>query len=98
MRSQEHLLQNRVVSFSWQDSSLLVLLSKGVIVNVTYNLKTLDIVAVYFDKYLTTKIQNETISDGKYTYVFKANAGEVRIFKRRCLTFLALKVLFRDKE
>ncbi|KAI4462690.1 homoloc-13 [Holotrichia oblita] len=61
---EEYLYQNKIICFSWRDSCLSILLSKGIVININYNSKACDIISICFDKYLTSKIQNEYICDG----------------------------------
>lgn len=61
---EEHLLLNKIVYYSWDDNRLKILLSTGLIVNLTINYKTGDLTNIVFDKQLFLKLQVNIISDG----------------------------------
>ncbi|XP_066255640.1 WD repeat-containing and planar cell polarity effector protein fritz [Euwallacea similis] len=61
---EEYLLLNKIVYYSWDDTKLKILMSTGLIVNLTINYKTGDLTNITFDKQLFLKLQVNIISDG----------------------------------
>lgn len=66
---EDHLVHNKIVYFAWEDERLKLLLSTGLIVNLTTNSETGDIVSIYFDKHLSAKLQVNIICDGKLLFL-----------------------------
>lgn len=62
---EEYLVHNKIVHYNWDDNRLKILLSTGLIVNLTVNLQTGDLINIIFDKQLFLKLQVNIISDGK---------------------------------
>lgn len=62
---EELLYQNKVVGSSWNENKLILLLSRGVLVNITVNTKSSDVESVTFDRTLCSKVQNELICNGE---------------------------------
>lgn len=62
---EDYLVHNKIVYFAWEDERLKLLLSTGLIVNLTTNSNTGDIVSIYFDKHLSAKLQVNIICDGR---------------------------------
>ncbi|XP_050299612.1 WD repeat-containing and planar cell polarity effector protein fritz homolog isoform X2 [Anthonomus grandis grandis] len=61
---EEHLIHNKIVYYCWDESNLKILLSTGLIVCLTINQKTGDLVNITFDKQLFLKLQVNIICDG----------------------------------
>lgn len=62
---EDYLVHNKIVYFAWEDVRLKLLLSTGLIVTITINSNTGDIVSISFDKHLSAKLQVNIICDGK---------------------------------
>lgn len=63
---EDYLVHNKIVYFAWEDDRLKLLLSMGLIVTLTTNSCTGDIVSIFFDKHLSAKLQVNIICDGKF--------------------------------
>uniref|UniRef100_A0A6P7FBI0 WD repeat-containing and planar cell polarity effector protein fritz-like n=1 Tax=Diabrotica virgifera virgifera TaxID=50390 RepID=A0A6P7FBI0_DIAVI len=61
---EDYLIHNRVVSFIFEDTKILLLLSTGLLVTLTLNNKTGDLTNILFDKQLASKLQANIICDG----------------------------------
>ncbi|RZC37132.1 WD repeat-containing and planar cell polarity effector protein fritz, partial [Asbolus verrucosus] len=61
---EDYLLHNKIVCFSWSDNQLQLLLSTGVLVNLTINFKTGDLSSIHFEKQLAAKLQVNILCDG----------------------------------
>nr|XP_023016228.1 WD repeat-containing and planar cell polarity effector protein fritz [Leptinotarsa decemlineata] len=61
---EDHLVHNRVVSFNWEECSLKILLSTGMLVTIQLNSKTGDPSNITFDKQFSAKLQVNIICDG----------------------------------
>ncbi|XP_017784359.1 PREDICTED: WD repeat-containing and planar cell polarity effector protein fritz [Nicrophorus vespilloides] len=59
---EEALVQNKIIFQTWQEDTLKLLLSRGLI--VTIKTHSTDIASITFDRNLLNRIQNEIISDG----------------------------------
>lgn len=62
---EDYLVHNKIVYFAWEDDRLKLLLSTGLIVTLTINNSTGDIISISFDKNLSAKLQVNIICDGK---------------------------------
>lgn len=61
---EEHLVHNKIVFYCWDNNKLKLLLSTGLIVYLTINPRTGDLLSVGFDKHFFVKLQANIISDG----------------------------------
>lgn len=61
---EDYLVHNKIVYFAWEDDRLKLLLSTGLIVTLTTNNNTGDIISIFFDKHLSAKLQVNIICDG----------------------------------
>ncbi|CAG9820267.1 unnamed protein product [Phaedon cochleariae] len=61
---EEFLIHNRIVSYTWEESKLCLLLSTGLLVNLTINHRTGDLTNISFDKQLSGRLQVNIICDG----------------------------------
>ncbi|KAG5890065.1 hypothetical protein JTB14_003630 [Gonioctena quinquepunctata] len=61
---EDHLIHNRVVSFTWEECTLKLLLSTGMLVTIPLNSRTGDPTNITFDKQLSAKLQVNIICDG----------------------------------
>nr|XP_022909980.1 WD repeat-containing and planar cell polarity effector protein fritz [Onthophagus taurus] len=60
----DHLNQSKILFVSCKDAHVYLLLAKGILVSILYNVQTCDLISISFDKFLSTKIQNEPVCDG----------------------------------
>ncbi|XP_030747226.1 WD repeat-containing and planar cell polarity effector protein fritz homolog [Sitophilus oryzae] len=61
---EEYLLHNKIVYYSWETNRLRLLLSTGLIVDLTIHDKTGDLLSIRFEKHLSAKLQVNIICDG----------------------------------
>ncbi|XP_076257346.1 WD repeat-containing and planar cell polarity effector protein fritz isoform X2 [Rhynchophorus ferrugineus] len=61
---EEYLLHNKVIYYCWNNNKLKLLLSTGLIVDLTIHNKTGDLLGITFEKQLSTKLQVNIICDG----------------------------------
>lgn len=67
---EDYLVHNKIVYFAWEDDRLKLLLSTGLIVTLTINSSTGDIISIFFDKHLSAKLQVNIICDGLLARLF----------------------------
>ncbi|KAL1509744.1 hypothetical protein ABEB36_004435 [Hypothenemus hampei] len=61
---EEYLIHNKIVYYCWEENKLKILLSTGLLVNLTINIKTGDLINIVFDKQLFLKLQVNIIAEG----------------------------------
>lgn len=61
---EDYLVHNKIVYFAREDDRLKLLLSTGLVVTLTTNSNTGDIISISFDKHLSAKLQVNIICDG----------------------------------
>jgi hypothetical protein len=64
---QELLAHHKVIFVKWRDNCMLqLMLSSGILINISVNIFTGDILKIVFDKYLMGKLLSEYVTDGKH--------------------------------
>lgn len=61
---EDSLIQNKIICYVWKENILQLLLSTGLLIFITINENTGDIVNITFDKQLSAKLQVNIICDG----------------------------------
>ncbi|CAG9861084.1 unnamed protein product [Phyllotreta striolata] len=61
---EDHLIHSKIVSFNFEDTNLILLLSTGLLVTLTISAATGDLTNIVFDKQLSAKLQANIICDG----------------------------------